>query len=93
MLYSYDLKFLAVNENVVDRKQGVRFGAFVACGLVNFNLFLLTRTTEIDETVHLLHNFHSLLETLDHSRLLHEGCVNKACIFIISWGFNWKKTL
>ena len=47
--YSYDLKFQAVNEKLVDRKQGVRFGAFVVCGLVNFNVILPNRTPEIDK--------------------------------------------
>ena len=35
--YSYDLKFLAVNENLVDRKQGVQFGKFLVCGLVKIH--------------------------------------------------------
>ena len=48
----YYLKFLAVNENFVDRKQGVRFGVFVVYGFVNSNIFLPNRTPEIDPTVH-----------------------------------------
>ena len=32
--YSYDLKFLAVNETLVDKKQGVRFGQPLVCDLV-----------------------------------------------------------
>ena len=35
--YLYDLKFLAVNENLVDRKQGVRFGQFMVCDLVKIH--------------------------------------------------------
>ena len=81
--YSYYLKFLAVNENFVDRKQGVRFGVFVMCNLVNFNVFLPNRTPDIDKTVHLVShrlNFHSPLETLSPktSRFLHKGRVHKA---------------
>ena len=36
----------------INRKQGVRFGAFVVSGLVNFNVFLPNHTPEIDQTVH-----------------------------------------
>ena len=43
----YDLKFLAVNENLVDRKQGVWFGQFLVCGLENYS--------EIRQTAHYKH--------------------------------------
>ena len=82
-------EFSGVNENFVNMKLGVRFGVFVVCGLVNFNVFLSNCTPKIDQIVHsvsYLLNFHSLLETLDHnnSRLLRSGHVNKAYSFVIS---------
>ena len=43
--YSYYLKFLAENEHFLYRKQGVRFGVFVECGLVNFNVFFTKLNT------------------------------------------------
>ena len=52
--YSYDLKFLAVIENLVDRKQSERFGAFAACGLVNVNVFLTNSSSEMNQTVYLV---------------------------------------
>ena len=73
------------------RKHGVRFGVFVVCGLVNYYVFLPNRTPEIDQTVYPVSyrpNFCSPLETSDHkSRLLYNGRVNKACIFVISCVF------
>ena len=88
---SYYQTFLAVNENLVDRKQGVRFCQFLVCGLAKY--------IEIHQTAHFKHTkphtlfpingFHSLLETLDNKngQLLQNGRVNKAYIFVISWAF------
>ena len=90
--YSYGLKFLAVNKNLVDRKQGIRFGQFLVCGLVKIHSKSPNRTLQTHQAVHHVsyrQNFHSLLETLDHrnSKLLHNGRVNKAYIFVISGVF------
>ena len=41
-----------LSENLVDRKQGVRFGVFVVSGLANSNVFLANNTPDIDQTVH-----------------------------------------
>ena len=35
-----------------DRKQGVRFGVFEVCGLVNFNVFLPNSTPNMNQTAH-----------------------------------------
>ena len=87
--YSYDLKVLAVNENSVDRKQGVRFGQFLVCGLVKIHLNSPNRTLQTHQTAHPVsyrQTFHSLLETLAYinSRRLHNERVNKAYIVVIN---------
>ena len=52
VLFLQNLKFLAMNGNLPDRKQDVRFCVFVVCDLVNFNGFLQNRTQKIDKTIH-----------------------------------------
>ena len=48
----YDLKFLAMNENLVDRKQGVHFGQFLVRGSVKMHLNSPNRTLQTHQTAH-----------------------------------------
>ena len=41
-----------MNENTSDRKQGVLFGVFDVCGLVNFNVLLPKRTSKRNPIAH-----------------------------------------
>ena len=73
---------LAVNENLVDRKQGVRFGQFLVYGLVKIYWNSQNHTLQTHQTAHPVsyqQNFYSLLETLDNKTYIH--------VFVISWVF------
>ena len=89
---SYYLKFLAVSENLVDRIQGVRFGQFLVCGLVKIHWNSSHPTLQTHQTAHpcfLSTKFTSTARSFNNknSRLLHNGRVNKAYVFVISWVF------
>ena len=101
--YSYYLKFPAVNENFVNRKQGVRFGQFLVCGLVKIHWNSPNHTQQTYQAVHPVsyrQHFHSLLEILHNknSRLCTMAAWIKHMyrIFVISWvfsGTNFQLTL